>query len=48
MIGLGEHAEFIIAAYGGVFIGLLAVIGRIVTDSRRVRARLAELGDKRG
>ena len=48
MIGLGEHAEFIIAAYGGVFTGLLALIGWIVTDSRRIKARLAELGDKRG
>lgn len=48
MIGLGEHAEFIIAAYGGVFLGLLALIFWIVADSRRTKARLAELGDKRG
>ncbi len=48
MIGLGEHAEFIIAAYAGVFIGLGLLIGWSVYDSRRVRARLEALGDKRG
>ncbi|GAB5429191.1 MAG: hypothetical protein Devi2KO_26500 [Devosia indica] len=48
MIALGEHAEFIIAAYAGVFIGLGLLIGWIVYDSRRVRARLETLGDKRG
>jgi len=48
MIALGEHAEFIIAAYAGVFIGLGLLIGWIVYDGRRVRARLKALGDKRG
>jgi len=48
VIGLGEHAEFIIAAYAGVFIGLGLLIGRILYDSRRVRARLEALGDRRG
>ena len=48
MIALGEHAEFIIAAYAGVFIGLGLLIGWIVYDSRRVRARLETFGDKRG
>ena len=48
MIGLGEHAEFIIAAYGGVFLGLLGLIFWIIADSRRIKARLAELGDRRG
>lgn len=48
MIALGEHAEFIIAAYAGVFIGLGLLIGWIVYDSRRVRSRLETLGDKRG
>jgi len=48
VIALGEHAEFIIAAYAGVFIGLGLLIGWIVYDSRRVRARLETLGDKRG
>ena len=47
MIGLGDHAEFIIAAYAGVFIGLALMIGWIVYDSRRVATRLAELGDTR-
>ncbi|MEQ9635126.1 MAG: heme exporter protein CcmD [Devosia marina] len=48
MIALGEHAEFIFAAYAGVFVGLGLLIGWIVYDSRRVRARLETLGDKRG
>jgi len=48
MIALGEHAEFIIAAYAGVFIGLGVLIGWTVIANRRVRARLAALGDTRG
>lgn len=48
MIALGEHAEFIIAAYASVFIALGLLIGWIVYDSRRVQARLETLGDKRG
>lgn len=48
MIALGEHAEFIIAAYAGVFIGLILLIGWCVIDNRRVRARLKALGDRRG
>ncbi|WP_084620520.1 heme exporter protein CcmD [Devosia chinhatensis] len=48
MIELGQHAGFIAAAYIGVFSGLLALIGWAIFDSRRVRQRLAALGDKRG
>lgn len=48
MIGLGEHTTFIIAAYASVFIGLVVLIGWIIADGRRVRARLEALGDKRG
>ncbi len=48
MIDLGQHAQFIVLAYAGVFVGLAALIGWIAYDSRRTRARLAELGDKRG
>jgi len=48
MIDLGQHAQFIAAAYIGVFLGLAILIGWIAFDSRRVRARLSELGDKRG
>ncbi len=47
MIGLGQHAEFIIAAYAGVFLGLLALIAWVAVDSRRTKARLTALGDKR-
>lgn len=48
MIDLGQHAQFITAAYAGVFLGLGALILWIVYDNRQVRARLAQLGDKRG
>ena len=48
MIGLGAHAEFIIAAYAGVFLGLAALIAWVIASSRRTRARLEALGDKRG
>ena len=48
MIDLGQHAQFITAAYAGVFLGLALLISWIVVDSRRVKARLAALGDKRG
>jgi hypothetical protein len=47
MIELGEHAIFIAAAYIGVFGGAAAMIGWTVIQSRKVSARLAELGDKR-
>ncbi|MHA6299481.1 heme exporter protein CcmD [Devosia sp. CAU 1758] len=48
MIELGQHAQFIIGAYAGVFLGLVALIGWIVFDSLRTRSRLAQLQDKRG
>jgi heme exporter protein CcmD len=48
MIDLGQHAQFITAAYAGVGLGLAALIFWIAYDSRRIRARLVELGDKRG
>jgi heme exporter protein CcmD len=48
MIGMGEHTEFIIAAYLGVGLGLLALIGWTAIASRRTRARLKDLGDRRG
>ena len=47
MIDLGQHAQFITAAYAGVFIGLALLIGWVAYDARRVKARLSELGDKR-
>jgi heme exporter protein CcmD len=47
MIALGQHAEFIIGAYGGVFLGLAALIGWTVFDRRRTNRRLEQLGDKR-
>ncbi|SMQ86020.1 heme exporter protein CcmD [Devosia lucknowensis] len=47
MIDLGQHAQFIVIAYAGVGLGLAALIGWIVYDSRRTRSRLTQLGDKR-
>ncbi|WP_233280554.1 heme exporter protein CcmD [Devosia rhizoryzae] len=47
MIELGQHAEFIIGAYCGVFLGVAALIGWTILDARRTAARLLELGDKR-
>jgi heme exporter protein CcmD len=47
MIELGEHAEFILGAYGGVFLGILALIVWAVIDRRRIAARLRALGDTR-
>ncbi|WIY52802.1 heme exporter protein CcmD [Devosia sp. YIM 151766] len=48
MIELGQHATFIAAAYIGVFAGIAALILWTILDSRRVSARLEQLGDKRG
>ena len=45
MIGLGEHAEFIVAAYAGVFLGIAALIGWTIFAARRTTSRLKELGD---
>ena len=43
MIGRGEHAEFIIAAYAGIAMGLALVIGWTLAAARSTRRRLAEL-----
>ena len=45
MIALGAHAEFIIAAYVGVFAGLAGLIGWTVFAARQTRRRLEELGE---
>jgi len=47
MIALGAHAEFIIAAYVGVFAGLAGLIGWTVLTTRQTKRRLEELGDTR-
>jgi len=47
MIALGDHAEFIIAAYAGVFLGLGLLVGWTVLAARRTTRRLNELGDTR-
>lgn len=43
MIDLGPHAVFIVAAYAGVIVATLGLIGWVWADSRRVKARLAAL-----
>lgn len=48
MIDLGQHAAFIAAAYIGVFAGIAGLIAWTIFDARRIAARLASLGDKRG
>lgn len=45
MIALGAHAEFIISAYAGVFLGLGALIGWAILATRQTKRRLEELGD---
>ena len=47
MIGEGAHFEFIASAYAGVMVLTVALIGYVIWDARRVRARLAAL-DKAG
>ena len=43
MIDLGKDGIFIVAAYAGVAIGVIALIAHAVFDARRVRSKLAEL-----
>jgi len=43
MIELGPHAAFIIWAYLGVGLAVLALIVRALWDARRTARRLAEL-----
>jgi heme exporter protein CcmD len=47
MIALGAHAEFIIAAYAGVFFGVACLVGWTIYSARRTSKRLEELGDTR-
>ena len=43
MIDLGQHAEFIIWGYVGVAGATLVLVGYVLWDSRRVKAKLAAL-----
>ena len=43
MIDLGQHAEFIIWGYLGVAIAVVALVGYMLWDGRRVKAKLAAL-----
>ena len=43
MIELGQHAEFIIWGYAGVAAAALALVGYVLWDGRRVKARLTAL-----
>ena len=46
-MALGEHAAFIVAAYGVAFGVIAALIGWVVVDYRRQRRILADL-ERRG
>jgi heme exporter protein D len=46
MIELGPHADYIIWAYAGVALLLALLIGLVVYDARRVRARLRSLEER--
>ena len=43
MIDLGPHAVFIVWAYIGVAVAMIALVGWTVFDARRVEHRLAAL-----
>ena len=43
MIGLGEHAEFIVAAYIGVGLVTLGLIVAVMLDAQRQKMRLRQL-----
>lgn len=43
MIALGQHWEFIAAAYGGCFVLIAAVIGWTALDARRSARRVKAL-----
>jgi heme exporter protein CcmD len=43
MIELGKDGIFIVAAYAGVAVGVIALIAHAVVESRRVRAKLNAL-----
>jgi heme exporter protein D len=43
MPDLGPHAAFIVWAYAGVALGVLALIGYALVDARRVKGRLKAL-----
>jgi heme exporter protein D len=45
MIALGAHAEFIIAAYVGVFLCIAGLTAWTVIAARQSKRRLEELGD---
>ncbi len=43
MIDLGQHADFILFAYAGIFAGLGLLIAMTVISARRTARRLAQL-----
>lgn len=43
MIDLGPHAVFIIWAYVGVTVAVVALVAWVVLSGKRVEARIAEL-----
>lgn len=45
MIELGQHAQFIVWSYVGVFACLFGLVAWTLIDARRTKQRLEELGD---
>ena len=43
MIDLGEHWAFVVSAYAVATVAVAVLVGWVVADARRQRARLAEL-----
>jgi heme exporter protein D len=46
MIELGPHAIYIVWSYIGVAVLVVALIGYVAWDARRVRAKLRELEER--
>ncbi len=46
MIDLGPHTAYIVWSYVGVAVMVLALIGYVAWDARRVRAQLKALEDR--
>jgi heme exporter protein D len=43
MIDLGPHTAYIVSAYAGVAVLIVLLVGYVLWDARRVRAKLADL-----
>lgn len=46
MIDLGQYADYIVWGYAGVALAIVALVAWVVTDSRRVAAKLKTLEEQ--